>query len=554
MTAKEPSTDIETAGHSNSSGLYAQVIQDVLEAAELMDVPQHLKLILSEPKTEVSVHFPTRMDDGDFRLFRGYRVQHNNILGPYKGGIRYHESVNLDDTKGLAALMTMKSALVRLPFGGTKGGVQVNPHQLSEDENMRVTRRFVSALGDNIGAEHDIPAPDVGTNERVMAWAVDTAMNLAPPRDRTNCLAVMTGKPLEFGGSAGREKATGQGLVFVMDELIPDLGMQMKGMKFSVLGFGNVGAWTARLLQERGATLVAVADHTGALVNHDGIDAEQLANFARENRGIAGYDSADSVSNDQFYSHSVDVLVAAALEQMIDERLARQIDCKLIVEGANAPTTKGADEILRARGIEILPAVLCNSGGVTVSYFEWKQNRQAESWDLARVDQLLKSQITDAAVRVREVHREHDRSGIAVRRADVQVIAVGDGVARVRETPAKHHVDAAEIADGVGYGRVLAKLHRLDRTRATVQERAVAVNEDDHRANLAIRTMRPARRITSRRSTRDFVSGVACKSREFERANPTCNACRPPSSTGSPRSSTTSPNSASASGERSSTA
>jgi len=386
-------------GHTDDN-LYRQVCRSILTAAGLLDLPRHLQLILAQPKNELMVHFPVRMDSGEFRLFKGYRVQHNNILGPYKGGTRYHPDVSLDHIKALAALMTLKCSLAGLPLGGAKGGVQVDPRAVSTDELMRLTRRFTTALGDNIGPDYDIPAPDVGTNAQVMAWVADTYLNLGTPHRRLSANAVVTGKPLHFGGSEGREKATGQGLVFVLDTLLPPTGIRYDAATFSVIGYGNVGSWTARLLARRNATLRAVLDHTGAVRSDEGIDAEALATHVAVHGGVAGFDGADAVSEDEFYAAPVDLFIPAALEQMIDEDRAAQIDCKVLVEAANAPVTPKGEAKLADRGIEVLPAILCNCGGVTVSYFEWLQNRGAESWDARQVDEKLQKHMAAAAVKV----------------------------------------------------------------------------------------------------------------------------------------------------------
>lgn len=383
------------------SDLYQQIIGQVLNGSEIVDLPRYLRLILSQPKKEIMVHFPVKMDDGTFRLFKGYRVQHNNILGPYKGGIRYHPDVSLDHVKALAVLMTMKCALVRLPLGGAKGGVQVAPRAVSQDELMRTTRRFTSAIGDNIGPDFDIPAPDVGTNAQTMAWIADTYINLSGLSKNWQGQAVVTGKPLQFGGSQGRDRATGQGLVFVLDELLPECGIDVERMTFSTLGYGNVGSWTSRLLYERGATLKAVADHSGGLVNEAGIDAVALAQYVEKNGCVSGFSGADAIDAEEFYAVPVDVMVPAALEQMIDLDRAKRINCKVVAEGANAPTTPTADRALSEKGITVLPAILCNSGGVTVSYLEWKQNRGAETWSKRRVEQELHKHMFAAAQRVK---------------------------------------------------------------------------------------------------------------------------------------------------------
>jgi glutamate dehydrogenase (NAD(P)+) len=385
--------------------IYFQTITTILQAAELIDVPHRLKLILAQPKNELIVHFPVRMDDNSYRLFKGYRVQHNNVLGPYKGGMRYHPSTHLDRVKALAAIMTIKCALLQLPYGGAKGGVAVDPGAISSDELMRLTRRFTSALGINIGPDYDVPAPDMGTNAQIMAWMADTYVNLGDPSNRLGGASVVTGKPLEFGGSHGREKATGQGVVYVMEQLLPAMGIQLKDMTYSLIGFGNVGSWTARLLAPFGARLKAVMDQSGAIHSEKGIDAFELARHVEALGHIAGYDGADPLSADDFYALPTDVFIPAALEQMVNADRARQLQCKVVVEAANAPTTPAGEQVLRERGIEVLPAVLCNAGGVTVSYFEWKQNRQAEVWDAEVVDQQLHKMMRQACERVKDYAR-----------------------------------------------------------------------------------------------------------------------------------------------------
>ncbi|WP_432800152.1 Glu/Leu/Phe/Val family dehydrogenase [Poriferisphaera sp. WC338] len=383
------------------SDLYQQVIGDVLHACQTMDLPRHLQLILAQPKNEIIMHFPVQLDSGEYKLFKGYRVQHNNILGPYKGGLRFHAGVSLDHVKSLAVLMTMKNSLVRLPLGGAKGGVQVDPRSLSQDELMRVSRRFTSAMGDNIGPDYDIPAPDVGTGAQIMAWIADTYVNMSPATTRWTGQAVVTGKPVEFGGSQGREKATGQGVVYILEELLPEMGIDLNGMTYSLVGYGNVGSWVARLLTPHQSVLKCVIDHTGAIINEKGIDPVKLAAHVDEMGGVGGYEAADEMTEDEFYKTRVDLMVPAALEQMIDARKAEMVNCKVVAEAANAPTTPPGERILKDRGISILPAILCNSGGVTVSYFEWRQNRQAESWDEETVDKNLRRHMYAAAQRVK---------------------------------------------------------------------------------------------------------------------------------------------------------
>jgi glutamate dehydrogenase (NAD(P)+) len=396
----------ELEEYYDEHNLYFQTIGSVLEAADLLDVPHRVKLILSQPKNEIMVHCPVQMDDGTWQLFKGYRVQHNNVLGPYKGGIRYHPEVKLDEVKTLALLMTMKCALARLPFGGAKGALKIDPRGVSKNELMRVTRRLTAALGNNIGPDYDIPAPDVGTNAQIMAWMADTYINFAETSAKVTARGVVTGKPLEFGGSAGREKATGQGLVYVLDELLPGMNIELDKVSYSLIGYGNVGSWTGRLLQARGSTLKAVMDHTGAIYNQDGIDAEALAVHVQQTGGVHNFPDAKAISNEAFYATPVDLFIPAALEQMVDLEHAKHIKCRVLVEAANAPTTPHAERYLLDQGIEVLPAILCNAGGVTVSYFEWKQNRQSETWDEELVDERLKKTMVRSAQRVLEMSKK----------------------------------------------------------------------------------------------------------------------------------------------------
>ncbi len=391
--------------------LYLQTVEVMLKAADLLGTPHGVKCILAQPNSEIMVHFPVRMDDGEFQLFKGYRVQHNNALGPYKGGLRFHPDVHLDDVKSLALLMTMKCSLARIPYGGGKGGVKCDPRKLSQGELMRVSRRFCASIFRYIGPDYDIPAPDVNTNAQIMAWMADTYASLdGNGKSSGDSMRVFTGKPVEIGGSLGREKATGQGVVDTLLELLPTLKVEAKGMKFSVIGYGNVGSWTARILAKHGAKLVAVMDHTGAIRNDAGIDTEALAVHVGKNGGVAGFGAgsksggktaqgAQAISNEEFYKTKVDVLVPAALEQMIKDKEAKWIDAKVIAEGANAPTTPAGDRVLEGRGIEVIPAILANAGGVTVSYFEWVQNKTSTAWDLEEVDRKLNQHMVAAARR-----------------------------------------------------------------------------------------------------------------------------------------------------------
>lgn len=386
--------------------LYLQTVDTMLTAAEMMELPHEIQLILAQPKNEIMVHFPVRMDDGTFKLFKGYRVQHNNAIGPFKGGLRFHPDVHLDDVKSLAFLMTMKTSLVRVPFGGGKGGIKVDARKHSSAEMERIVRRFTSAIAHQIGPDYDIPAPDVGSTAQHMAWIADTYAFLSEVGGHQP-EAVITGKPVEYGGSLGREKATGQGLVDVLVELAPELGIQIKGMTFSLIGYGNVGSWTGRILGKMGAKLVTVMDHTGAIRNDKGLDTEALAVHVARTGGVAGFVGSEKVSNEEFYKTKVDCFIPAALEQMVKEQEARWINAKCVIEGANAPTTPAGDRVFNERGIEVIPAILANAGGVTVSYFEWVQNKSNVTWDAEEVDQALNRHMVTAAGRTKQMRQKY---------------------------------------------------------------------------------------------------------------------------------------------------
>ncbi|MDX2114194.1 MAG: Glu/Leu/Phe/Val dehydrogenase [Planctomycetota bacterium] len=389
----------ELGMNRDPDNLYLQTIDAVLHAAEVLGVPHHVQIILAQPKNEIMVHFPVLMDDGHHRLFKGYRVQHNNALGPFKGGLRFHPHVSLDDVKSLAVLMTMKCSLVRIPYGGGKGGVKCDPYSLSKGELMRVVRRFVAAIAPQIGPDYDIPAPDVGSNAQMMAWFADTYISIT--NGAKDASAVVTGKPVEMGGSLGREKATGQGVIDVLAELLPEMRLQIKGGTCSVLGFGNVGSWAGKLWEERGGKVLAVMDHTGGVYNKNGLDTVALDEHVRGHGGVAGFKGGDKITAEEFYKVKVDVFIPAALEQMINPDRASLLDCKVVAEAANAPTTPAGERILLERGVEILPAILCSAGGVTVSYFEWVQNKTQQAWDLEKVDEELNRHMVLAARRVK---------------------------------------------------------------------------------------------------------------------------------------------------------
>jgi glutamate dehydrogenase (NAD(P)+) len=385
----------------DSHNPFHQTIRRLLSVCPMVGVPHHQQIILAQPKNEIMVHFPVLMDDGHHQLFKGYRVQHNNALGPYKGGIRFHPQVRLDNVKALAVLMSLKCAVARVPFGGGAGAVRCNPHELSRDELMRVTRRFCSAISNQIGTEYDIPAPGLGADSQAMAWFMDTYQQMAPEHSRQETLAIVTGKPVELGGSIGRDSACGQGVMYVLEELADDFGLHFKDLTFSVIGFGNVGSTIARLLCERGGRLRGVCDASGCITDERGIDPDALLDHVRGKRGVLGFEGAQAVERDDFLTLPVDLLIPAAIEQIIDERRAHQIAARLIVEAGNAPVTPAADDVLLQRGIDVLPDILCSAGGVVVSYFEWMQNKSSMYWPEEDVQEQLRHLMSFAARRVR---------------------------------------------------------------------------------------------------------------------------------------------------------
>ncbi len=369
---------------------FVEVIRGYLnEAAELVDIPGYVREILGQPKNEIIVNFPVKMDDGEYRLFKGYRIQHSNILGPYKGGLRFHETASLDDFKALAALMTWKCSLMNLPLGGGKGGIKFNPRDHSRRELQRITRRFIHALGSNIGPDYDIPAPDMGTNAQTMAWAMDTYMNTVGMVSKQATAGVVTGKPVTSGGTEGRVKATGQGVVHCIREWAERSRFDLKGKKLIVQGYGNVGSHTAVLLSHLGVSLVGVGDHTGYLYNAEGFNSYRMQEYVAEHGSISGYPNGERIEREDFFAIAADLFVPAALEAQIDQTEARALQVKLVAEGANGPCTPSGEKILLERGIDIIPDVIANAGGVTVSYYEWVQNRNSEKWTAEDIDERL---------------------------------------------------------------------------------------------------------------------------------------------------------------------
>jgi glutamate dehydrogenase (NAD(P)+) len=369
---------------------FFKVVQDYLDrAAGVIGLPDYIRLILSQPKNEIIVHFPVRMDSGEIRLFKGYRIQHSNILGPFKGGLRFHESVTLDDLKALASMMTWKCALMQIPFGGGKGGIKFNPHGVSKTEMQRIARRFIHSLGNNIGPDYDIPAPDVGTNSQIMAWAMDTYMNTIGIVNKQSVKGVVTGKPVASGGTLGRDKATGQGVVHCITEWAREKSFDLEGSTVTIQGFGNVGSFAGVLLSKLGVSLTAVGDHTGYLYNPEGFNPHKLQDYVQASGSIHGYPNGRSITREEFFATKADIFIPAALENQVGKEEAAALNVKLVAEGANGPCNPEGERVLLDRGIELLPDILANSGGVTVSYYEWVQNKRSEQWTLEEVDERL---------------------------------------------------------------------------------------------------------------------------------------------------------------------
>ncbi len=356
------------------------------EAAQYLNLPEDVQAFLRTPKRELIVHFPVIMDDGHIEMFTGYRVHHSTVKGPTKGGIRYHPDVTLDEVRALAMWMTWKCALMNLPFGGAKGGVAVDPYSLSEGELRRLTRRYTAEISILLGPEKDIPAPDVGTNPKIMGWIMDTYsihQGYAVP-------AVVTGKPISIGGSQGRVDATGLGVMYTTRETLRRKGIHMHEVTVAVQGFGNVGSVTAMAMHREGAKIVAVSDVKGGVYNPAGIDPFDLMRHVKESGTVADYPLGDPITNAELLALDVDVLVPAALEGVLHADNADKVRARFIAEGANGPTTPEADKILLEKGVTIIPDILCNAGGVVVSYFEWVQDLQSFFWSEDEIRRQLK--------------------------------------------------------------------------------------------------------------------------------------------------------------------
>jgi glutamate dehydrogenase (NAD(P)+) len=372
-------------------------------AAQLLDLEPGLYKVLRHPEKQIIVSVPVMMDNGELEVFTGFRVLYNTVRGPAKGGIRFDMQVTLEEVKALAAWMTWKCAVVNLPFGGAKGGVICDPNKMSIGELERLTRRYTAGIIHTLGPDSDVPAPDVNTNERVMAWLMDTYSM----HHRHTVTAVVTGKPVEMGGSLGRREATGRGCMIVTKEALRHLGMKVAGTTLAVQGFGNVGSVAAQLLAREGCKVKAISDRTGAYYNNNGIDVEAAVAYVQKNKTLEGFTDGDAITNEELLTSDVDVLLPAALENVITSKNAAKIQAKIVCEGANGPTTAGADSILDEKEIFVIPDILANAGGVTVSYFEWVQDRGGYFWSEETVNERLTDIMRRSFAEVLKLSTQH---------------------------------------------------------------------------------------------------------------------------------------------------
>jgi glutamate dehydrogenase (NAD(P)+) len=376
---------------------YDSAKRQVDRVGRMIGLSEQVIELLKLPRRELGVNFPVKMDDGSMRIFTGYRVQHNFARGPLKGGVRFHPNVTLDEVRALSMWMTWKCAVVGIPFGGAKGGVICNPKELSKNELEKITRRYTTEIALIIGPQEDIPAPDVYTDAQTMAWMMDTYSM----RVGHSVPGVVTGKPIEIGGSKGREEATSRGVMYVAQEAAKAKGLEMKGAKVAVQGFGNVGWHAARLLHsEAGCKVIAVSDSSGGIYSEDGFDPVSVFEHKKKNKSVKGFPGTKDITNEQLIELDCDILVPAALENVITAENASKIKAKIVVEGANGPTTPDADTVLFKNGIILVPDILANAGGVTVSYFEWVQDLQFFFWTIEQINERLKDVMTSSFRRV----------------------------------------------------------------------------------------------------------------------------------------------------------
>ncbi len=386
--------------------LFEDAVKRVDEAAGKLNLDENIYKILRKPKRQLIVSIPVEMDDGSVQVFDGYRVHYNVAMGPAKGGIRFHPNVTLDEVKTLSMWMTWKCAVVNIPFGGSKGGIAVDPHKLSVKELERLTRRYTAEIIDFIGPDIDVPAPDLNTNPQIMGWIVDTySMHM-----KKTVTSVVTGKPVFLGGSLGRKEATGRGIMFIAREAGKAYGIPLKNATVAVQGFGNVGSVTAKLIAAQGAKVVALSDVNGGVYNEKGIDVNAALRKVQETGTIANLEGTKSITNEELLELNVDFLIPAALENQITTENASKVNAKIVVEGANGPTTTGADKILGERGIKLVPDILSNAGGVTVSYFEWVQDREGYFWKESIVNDRLEEVMVNAFNDVYQMSQKYDVS------------------------------------------------------------------------------------------------------------------------------------------------
>ncbi|MGB9605738.1 MAG: Glu/Leu/Phe/Val family dehydrogenase [Bryobacteraceae bacterium] len=413
-------------GDHRNTNPYQAALENFDAAADALELPQELRAMIKHPERILIVNLPVRMDNGDVVNFEGYRIQHSTVRGPAKGGIRYHPAVTLDEVKALAMWMTWKCAVVNIPFGGGKGGVVCDPKRLSPRELERLTRRYAAAITPLIGPQQDIPAPDVYTNAQIMAWIMDTYSMMK--REGYPVPGVVTGKPLSAGGSRGRDEATGRGVFHTLECALEHLRMCMKGAKVVVQGFGNAGSVAALLMDSHQAMVIAVNDSRGGVYNKAGLDIPKLMLYKERTGSVVGFPGAEPISNEDLLALECDVLVPAALENAIHAHNAAQVRAKIIAEAANGPLTPAADRILEEKGVFIIPDILCNAGGVTVSYFEWVQNEQHVTWELHEVQERLERVMRNAFREVLSLHME--------RKVSMRLAANMLGVSRVAEAVA----------------------------------------------------------------------------------------------------------------------
>jgi glutamate dehydrogenase (NAD(P)+) len=387
----------------NEENPFEAMMQRFDHAAELLSLDPGIYKILRNPEKQIITSIPVAMDNGEVEVFQGFRVLYNTSRGPAKGGIRFDMGVTLDEVTALAAWMTWKCAVVDVPFGGAKGGVICEPYRLSQGELERLTRRYTASILEILGPESDVPAPDVNTNEQTMAWIMDTYSM----HKRHTVTAVVTGKPIAMGGSRGRREATGRGVMLSIREALRELGLPLHGTKVAVQGFGNVGGTAARLLEEEGLTVVAISDKTGGVYNDKGVSVKDALEYVQKNRFLEGFQGGDPITNEALLEVECDVLAPCALENVITRRNAGNIKAKVIAEGANGPTTAYADAILDDKGVFVVPDILANAGGVTVSYFEWVQNREGYYWREDTVNERLQEVMVRAFREVLEYSRKH---------------------------------------------------------------------------------------------------------------------------------------------------